>query len=285
MQPPRTLRLEQYRRLVRIMIRQVVRPGVTISSSYETGFPSRHFVSLGHTRPTRAPPISCRGSSPLLSTGEDAQLTDLTSGSTIGFACVAPGTPLCYTANVATTRGHLAHDCQTAATCAPPIATRSSTIPSALTWMATQPTSRSTRTPAPWQSVASPPGPANASGPRRTNRPGVVAVRPPPHRHKLPISQTGRQLSASADPLSAIRMTLQEPRIATTSENFGHRLPSRRALCTHIARAAGRTRSLGRAAAGRSKSVPTGFGLLRGHRHRRGMRYARDQDWPFPSKV
>jgi hypothetical protein len=73
--------------------------------------------------------------------------------------------------------------------------------------------------------------------------------------------------------------------IATTSENFGHRLPSRRALPAHVARAAGRTRSLGRAAAGRSKSVPIGFGLLRGHRHRKEMHCARDQDWSSSSNV
>src|SRR4051812_16673454 len=62
----------------------------------------------------------------------------------------------------------------------------SSPIPSALTWRATQPTSRSTRTPAPGQRFASPPGPANAASPRRTTRP-AVAARPPPHRYKPPI--------------------------------------------------------------------------------------------------
>ncbi len=71
----------------------------------------------------------------------------------------------------------------------------------------------------------------------------------------------------------------------TTTEKFRQRLPRSGALCTHVARAAGRTRSLGRAAAGRSKSVPIGFGLLRGHRHRREMRCARDQDWSSSSKV
>jgi len=73
---------------------------------------------------------------------------------------------------------------------------------------------------------------------------------------------------------------------STTPTSFeGQRLASRCALPAHVARAAGRTRSLGRAAAGRSKSVPIGFGLLRGHRHRREMRCARDQDWSSSSKV
>ena len=43
---------------------------------------------------------------------------DLASGSTVGFACVAPGAPLCYTANVATRCGHFTHDLDTAAACA-----------------------------------------------------------------------------------------------------------------------------------------------------------------------
>ena len=71
----------------------------------------------------------------------------------------------------------------------------------------------------------------------------------------------------------------------TTTEKFRQRLPRSGTLRTHVARAAGRTRSLGRAAVGRSMSVPIGFGLLRGHRHRREMRCARDQDWSSSSKV
>ena len=71
----------------------------------------------------------------------------------------------------------------------------------------------------------------------------------------------------------------------TTTEKFRQRLPRSGARRTHVARAAGRTRSLGRAAAGRSKSVPIGFGLLRGHRHRKEMHCARDQDWSSSSKV
>src|SRR3954469_3906746 len=49
--------------------------------------------------------------------------------------------------------------------------------------MATRPSSRSARTPVPWQRLASLAGPANATGPRRTSRP-AVAARPPPHQHE-----------------------------------------------------------------------------------------------------
>ena len=59
--------------------------------------------------------------------------------------------------------------CCARGSCAPPIVTPSSHIPSALTWTVTQPTSRSTRTPAPGQRSASPPGPAGA-GPHCMNR-------------------------------------------------------------------------------------------------------------------
>ena len=76
--------------------------------------------------------------------------------------------------------------CCARGSCAPPIAAPSSTIPSALIWMATQRSNRSARTLVPWQRLASTPGPANAASPRRTSRP-AVAARPPPHRHKPPI--------------------------------------------------------------------------------------------------
>src|SRR4051794_21119925 len=67
---------------------------------------SQSAAQFRYTRPTRTPSISCRGSPIPFSAGEDAQLPDLASGSTVGFACVAPGALLCYTVNVATTCGH-----------------------------------------------------------------------------------------------------------------------------------------------------------------------------------
>ena len=58
---------------------------------------------------TNATHIVPRSSIPL-STGKDAHLPDLALRSTVNFACVALDALVCYTANVATTRGHFAHD-------------------------------------------------------------------------------------------------------------------------------------------------------------------------------